>query len=243
MPQVTFTIDGLVVCYRKPINSNIWTFVFPYDEHHTVNFTYTKEGVISPKPISLANRNVIITAPRSVAPADFATDKFRMHVLDLTHPLLHREGLVKKRNNRKMTIEHAVLDSIEERDRLAIAIQFDDDGAGVPVGIYPFPDKLSKTIGGKINIPTGGEVVITIEGKDPIQLVDGDSFEIDNHCGNCHNDFRLYQELYSNKTKPKKLCNVISTDIFTFEQKIDLLGEPPAFCDGSQIGGDPSDLD
>ncbi len=247
MPQVTFTIKGLVACYRKPADSEFWSFVFPYDNHHhRVYFKYTKKDGTTIRRMSLAGKDVAITAPGSAKPMDFATDRFRKHVLDITATYLHNEGLDRLQPNKKMTIQNAVLDSVEERDdKFVTAYQFETSNSQ-PSGTYTLPHSASKTIGGTINIPSG-KVVIKIEGRtSSIELSDGDKFEIDNYCGNCRRDFLKYHSLFKNKIKNQKFCDAISIDKFTVKDKsalVPMTGEPPAFCDGVWISGDSSGLD
>lgn len=248
MPQVTFTIKGLVACYRKPDTSDSWTFVFPSDGHHKVYFKYTRKDGTTIRRMSLAGKDVTITAPGSSKPGDFATDKFRKHVLNITASYLHNEGLDRLQPNKKMTIQNAVLNSDEERDdKFVTAYQFEDSNSQ-PSSTYTLPYSASKTIGGTIKFSgSNGKVVIKIEGRrSSIELSDGDKFEIDNYCKNCRRDFLKYHNLFKNKIKPQKFCDVISIDKFKVIDKsplVPMTGEPPAFCDGVWIGGDSSGLD
>jgi hypothetical protein len=240
MLEVKFSIVGLVACYRKPADS-FWTLVFPSDGHHKVNFKYKKTGSETDLG-SLAKRKITITAPGSTAPTNFSTPKFRNEVLNIAATYLHPDGLDKKQNNEKWQIEHSVLDSLEVREnRFVIAMQFNDINQP-PASTQLFTNFFSKMIGGSIQIPNGGKVIITIDGNPPIasiELNDGDSFEIDNHCDNCKRDFLKYYKLFKNKGNDKKYCDVLSLDTVIQGDEIEGLkvrtGEPPAFCDGVQI--------
>lgn len=244
MPQVKFEIKGLAACYRKPETSEFWTFVFPHDGHHKVDFSYTKGGTAY-GPTSLANKNVRITAPEAASKAG-STDKFRRHVLDMTASYLHNDGLDKKQPNNKMMIQHAVLNSESERgDNFVVAMKFDAPNRP-PVSANILTEPVSDLIGGTIEIPSGGKVVIEIEGEEPFELSAGDRFDIDNYCGGCRRDFLKYYRLFKNKGDSGKFCDALSIEKFTLNEKAEPIvdrGEPPAFCDGVWIGGDPSGLD
>ena len=264
MPQVNFSITGLVVCYRKPNDGDFWTFVFPHDGiKHKVNFTYRKGGTTS-RPESIRNKDVIISTNDSNAPA--GSDSTFNKVLNIAASYLHGEGLKKKQPNKKLKIQHAELSSEAERsDRFVIAMQFNGSNQS-PTATTLITDPVSSKIGGKIVIPNTGKVVITI-GNKVIELSAGDRFDIDNFCGDCERDFLKYHTTHKNKGNDNKYCDVLSIKKFQLNDKGEPFlpeeegeanrgklttgrrkpvnrGEPPAFCDGVRIDhNDLSDLD
>ena len=244
MPQVTFKIYGLAVCYRG-LSDSFWTIVFPHDGKHKAMFTYKKKGMTSPA-ISVANKDVSITAPGSSAPSSgYKGAKFD-RILNMTASYLHGEGVIPKDAHKKMTIEHAVLDSYDERDNRSVTAYQYDNPLSPATGTYSVPFSVSYIIGGKIEIPPGGKVVVGISGVP--DLVSDDSFVIDNFCGDCDRDFLLYHTLFKNRRKPQKICDVTSIPSISLNKKGEpfikkeaklRFGTPPSFCDGVVIDPAP----
>ena len=243
MPTVEFTIDGLATYYHKE-ERDYWNIIFPCDGNlHTVKFYFTKDER-EEGPFHLVRKNITITAPNSVEPDEFEDESFSTHVLDLTGNYLHSDGLMKRRIpsvlESRMTIQNAILYSVKEReDRVVFAFPIDD-----PSNVRYIPVNLTETIGGRITLNDGGEVIIAVEGGPEIPpLKAGDSFRIDNHCTNNPgaNDFQMYQQLFVNRVSSSKFYNVVSLykyqydSIGIIENKHFMTAEPPAFCDGSKI--------
>lgn len=220
MAAIDFTIKGLGVGYYKD-GTEVWTVTFPTDENHKVEFSYKKGGNASGS-IYLADKSIKFSSTNSVAPEKYEDESFIENVMDLTADYLHPEGLSKReiflKGVREISfdIPHAKLFSLELRQgRLNYVFPFDDPG-----NIHLITDKensskpqlFSMLVGGKISILEGGKVTITIEGEEPIDLLAGDSFHIDNDCygETIRNDFQLYQDIFVNIKFPEKRYEMIS---------------------------------
>lgn len=247
MATVKFTIKGLAVCYRQD-NDEFWKIVFPTDNLHVINFWTSRDTELNKIPLR-DKRSITITA-NSIAPDEYQDAKFTKYVIDLTADYLHSHGLTRKiqpsppTGERKLTIPHAKLTSVEEREgRLNYVFPFDDPGE-----IHLIRDKdnpeipqiFSKLVGGEINLSEGGRVTIEIDGEETKHLSAGESFHFDNDCDSlsARNDFQLYQDLFSNKVYSEKRFELVSINDPNLNKEFTLkllTNPPPLVCDTSRI--------
>jgi hypothetical protein len=255
MSTVDFTIDGLAACYLKPDGTRqiVWNIVFPCDAVHEANLWYTINGEEIQKPIPLVNKTTKIFATKPTNLDSFYEPSFINNTLNLSGSYLHSKGVKKVQNpsikQSLMTIANAGFYMKEKRDKI---IAFSK-----PLNPVKYPDvkkfvgfEMTKTIGGRIEIPIDESVVIDISGINAITLpATGSSFRIDNHCpNNCgENDFDLYSKLFHNSEFDDKSYTVETGSLSSsFEIQTNdkggisiLTANPPAFCDGIIIDPPP----
>lgn len=203
--SIDFTIKGLAACYHKEEN-DFFNIIFPADETHKVYFMTSKGGTANRIP--LKGRRITATVTKSIPPNEYEASCFIKYAKDFTGDYLHGAGVKKKRikshgvEEVKLEIQHAKLFSEKERkgrlnyvfpihDPADIKLIVDEDGN---------PQIFSELIKGEIEVEEGGMLTILIDGSEPIELSDGDSFHFDNdcHCETRRNDFQLYQDIFAN---------------------------------------------
>jgi hypothetical protein len=248
MSTVNFSLKGLAACYHKEENS-FWTIIFPTDSKHKVKFTYFKDGSRE-GPIELADKSIEILSPDSVAPDDFQDKMFTKHVMDLTGPQFHKEG-VKKNDvkavagfgERILQVPHAKLSAKPPREgRLNYAFPYDK-----PDDIVLLRDEdgdrqsITPLVVGSIII-NDKAIKIKIEGEPDIELFAGDSFDIDNDCHETIvvNDFQLYAKLYSNQESSIKYEAISINDPTFIPTNADdvvttITATPPNVCEITRI--------
>jgi hypothetical protein len=203
--SINFTIKGLAACYHKEEN-DFYNIIFPTDETHKVYFMTSKGGVANRIP--LKGRRITVTVTKSIPPDEYEDSSFIKYAKDFTGDYLHSEGVKKKRIKShgveivKLEIQHAKMFSAKEREgRLNYVFPINNPAdITLIVDENGNPQIFSELIQGKIEVEEGGMLRILIDGVEPIDLSDGDSFYFDNdcHCETGRNDFQLYQDVFVN---------------------------------------------
>lgn len=85
MSTINIIIKGIAICYQKVIDGkNVWRILFPFNECHTVKFSYNKgAGEVFVGHLGKAKSRVEVALQPEAGPAS-STQEFDEKVLDLT---------------------------------------------------------------------------------------------------------------------------------------------------------------